>query len=388
MQITYHIPVFGISVNGETPHPHPSAIFDTFQDHGLGKVMRIDVVPRNSTTPSLEWMAHGVPAESPGLFAFVHCEGVIGGNYDDGISQQALAAIDNPETEFRIDWEQYITGGGESYWIITRSTSQTPPTAACATYEREPFSQHMTVILRSSLLPIANDGGDSADAPIEIRCALYGCGISVGTGVCIADGNGAPSFATRKYDLVYGAQCFTEPHASITGDVGYTEAEFIDLYGPEEGARRFECAPIAAPCAPRVYDPSIFGELDIELTPDQVIHLIQRLEPSLRALSQNWGSAHCVVHSNTPSIARLSVNIPPCPWYRHTEIFAEPESERLTRARRMRGIVWAIHTILDEMCGPGLFRLSWCDEFGATEERGAAVGDYNLMLDAPHIAAS
>ena len=367
MQITYHIPVFGVSSDGNAPHPHPSAIFDIFEAHGLGKVNRIDVVPRNSTTPSLEWMLHGLPVESPGLFAFVHCEGTLWGDYNDDINSQALNAIDDDATEFRIDWEQYLTGVGKSYWIINRSTSETPPTAACATYEREQFSGHMTVILRSMLAAV-NDGGDDAASPIETRCALYSCGISTGVGVCVPGNDSA-----LRYDLMYGMQCFLNPHASLTGDVGYTEAEFIELYGPEEGAQRFESAPIAAPCAPLVYDPSIFGELHIELTPEQVSHLVQRLAPPLRALVKDWGSAHCFVDPNDPGIARLSVNVPPFPGYNQSFTVSQPGSTndgRIVRARHMRGIIWMIHTILDEICGKGLVRLSWCDELGVTDEQG------------------
>ena len=352
MKITYHIPVFN---NLACPL---TKVFDIFEEHGLGKVLSIDVVPRNGTTSSLDWMRPGWDgaADSCSMFAFVHCEvtmsvGPIDSWGDYHHDQQALDAIDNPDIEFRIDWEQFLDGTGESYWIINRSTSQTPPTTACATYEREPVSGHMTVILRS---PPDSD----AAPPIETRCALYGCGISAGTGVCFP-GNDHRS----RYDLEHGEQCFLEPLSSVTGDIGYDLGAFVAWYGYDEGNVRFASAPVAAPAAPMVLDPSVSGELMIcELHPDLARALVYRIAHPLSCLQGEGGVAYTYVDDKDPSIVMIHVDMHPTFQSSNAHITYALVVHRAARARRMRGIVWTIHSILDEMCTPGIFRLSWRDQ--------------------------
>ena len=361
MQITYHIPVFGSAANSHLYDPHPNAIFDIFEAHGLGKVRKVDVVPRNGTISSMDWMSSGQQRHgSQGMLAFVHCEGAMdedaSGEDASGeiyINPQVLRAIDNPSIEFRIDWEQYLGGTGESYWIITRSTSTTPPTAACATYERELFSGHMTVILRS--YPIESDASGS---PVTTRCALYGCGISSGEGVCLAGND--PSV---RYDLEHGKQCFLEPRSSLTGDVGYYLNEFIAWYGYQEGSARFEFAPIAAASAPLVLNPSVSGELTIsELSPELADDLARCLAPPLNCLQGEGGVARCYVHSDDPSVVIVMVNVRSSSPTPALDGSYELVVHRAARARRIRGIVWSIHSILDDMCAPGIFRLGWHDE--------------------------
>ena len=363
MKLTYHIPVFRLSAC------HPNNVFAIFEDHGLGKVLRIDVVPRNDTIPSLEWMRPGWDgaADSRGMLAFVHCEGTEDELSDTSIDQQALRAIDDPEIEFRIDWEHYLQGAGESYWIITRSTSQTPPTAACATYEREPFSGHMTVVLRSP------PDSDTAP-PVKIRCALYGCGISTGTGVCFP-GNDDRS----RYDLEHGEQCFLDPLSSVTGDICYDLNAFVAWYGHDEGNMRFASAPVAAPSAPMVLDPSVSGELKIgELHPDLAQALVYRIAHPLSCLQGEGGIAYSYVDHKDPSIVMIHVDVRPTFPPSNEHITYDLVVHREARARRMRGIVWAIHSILDEMCAPRIFRLSWRDQLLQLSE-----SDLSIPVESP-----
>ncbi len=133
---TFYVP----RVGAECTAPAAAALFAA---HGLGRVLRVDIIPHNTdeaATCSANWAVPVRGQKFPRAYAFIHCEDVPHG---------VISRVRNPAETFHLRLPQVQGTPTSQYWVLAESTSDALPDQRAASHELTTDGRSCTVVLRS-----------------------------------------------------------------------------------------------------------------------------------------------------------------------------------------------------------------------------------------------